>query len=68
VPKLVRTGLGEINAIARAQAPDLAFNIRAIRREVPTLVDESVPQVNVDDACFFGVTPVKIVKIRHIGG
>jgi len=68
MPKLDRAGLGEINAVAGPQAPGLALEIRAIERKVSALVDEAVPDVNIDDASLFGVVPVKIIEIGHIGG
>jgi hypothetical protein len=42
MPKLDRAGLGEINAVARPEAPGLALEIGAIERKVSVLVDEAV--------------------------
>ena len=68
MPKLDRAGLGEINAVARPEAPGLALEIRAIERKVSVLVDEAVPHVNIDDASLFGEVPVKVIEIGDIGG
>ena len=54
VRKLARAELGEIDAIAGAQAADLAFVLRTLRRIAPRLVDEAVPNVDVDDARLLG--------------
>ena len=63
-----RTGLGEIDAVACPQAPNLALEIGAIEREVSVLVDETIPDIDVYDSCLFSVAAVKIVEIRYIGG
>jgi hypothetical protein len=65
--ELERTGLGEINAVACPQAPGLAFEIRTIECEVSILVDETIPDVDVYDACLCSVAAVKIIEIRYIG-
>jgi hypothetical protein len=65
--ELERTGLGEINAVACAQAPGLALEIRAIEREISILVDETIPDVDVCDARLFSVAAVKIIEIRYVG-
>ena len=66
VRELARAELGEIDAIAGAQAADLAFVIRTLRRIVPRLVDKAVPNVDVDDARLFGPAAIELVKVGRI--
>src|SRR5262249_9601632 len=66
VSKLARAVVGEINAIAAAQAPDLTFIVRTLRRVAAGLVDETVPDVGVDDARLLGPTAVNFVEIGRV--
>ena len=50
VCELARAGLGEIDAVAGAQPPDLAFKVGALRGEAAGVVDEAVPDIDVGDA------------------
>src|SRR5262249_31081094 len=50
VGKLAGAELGEIDAVIGAQAADLAFIVQPLRRVAPGLVDEAVPDIDIDDA------------------
>ena len=65
VCELARAELGEIDAIAGAQAAGLAFVIRTLRRITPRLVDEGVPN-DKDDACLLGPAAIELVKVGRI--
>ena len=54
VGELAGAGLGEIDAVAGPQAADLAFEIRSLRGESAAVVDEAVPDVDIDDAGLLG--------------
>src|SRR5262249_3115077 len=66
VSELARAELGEIEAVVGAQAPDLALVVRALRGEPAGLVDEAVPDVDVDDARLLGPAAVELVEIGRI--
>ena len=44
--ELLRAGLGEINAVERAQPASLAFEIRPLRGEISFVIDEAVPDID----------------------
>jgi hypothetical protein len=48
--QLAGAGLGEIDAIGATQAADLALEIRPLRGVPALLVDETLPDVDIDDA------------------
>ena len=66
--ELARTRLGEVHAVAGPQAANLAFEIRALCREISGFVDEAIPHVDIDDPGLFGAAAIKIVEIDHVGG
>ena len=63
VRKLAGAELGEIDAIAGAQAANLAFVVRTLRRVAARLVDEAVPNVDVDDPRLVGPTAIELVEV-----
>src|SRR6185369_4515421 len=67
VSKFERTGLGEEDTVRRPQAAHLAFVIRSEVRVFSALVDEAVPDIDVDNTRAFGARPVEIVEINRIG-
>ena len=52
--KLAGAELGEIDAIPGAEPTNLAFVVRALRRVAARLVDEAVPNVDVNDPRLVG--------------
>jgi hypothetical protein len=63
--KLAATGLGEVHAVASAQASRLV-KIGTRLGEAAVLVDEPVPHVDIDDAGFVGAAAVQIVQEWNI--
>ena len=66
VRKLARAELGEIDAIAGAEPANLAFVVRTLRRVAAHLIDEAVPNVDIDDACLLGPAAIELVKVGQI--
>src|SRR5215467_13336822 len=66
VRELLRPRLGEIHAVGRSQAADLALEIGAMGGEISVLVDEPVPHVHKGDAGLFGPAAVEVVEISDI--
>ncbi|EJW09533.1 hypothetical protein A33M_1207 [Rhodovulum sp. PH10] len=64
--ELAGAGLGEMHAVRRAQAADLAFDVGAGGGEAAVLVDEAVPDVDIDDAGALGAAAIEIVEIAEI--
>src|SRR5262245_7798060 len=64
--KLARAELGEVDAVAAAQAADLAFVVRTLRRVAAGLVDEAVPDVDIDDARLLGAAAIELVEIGRV--
>ena len=64
--ELAGTELGEIDAVGGTQATDLPLVIRALRRVVAPLVDETVPDVDVDDSGLLGPAAVELVEVRGV--
>ena len=58
----------EIDPIARAQPPDLTFEVGPLRRIPTSLINESVPNVDVADARLLGLPAIEFVEIGRIGG
>ena len=54
VRKLAGAELGEIDAIAGAEPTNLAFVVRTLRRVAAGLIDEAVPNVDVNDPRLVG--------------
>ena len=65
--ELAGAGLGEMHAVARAQAPRLPFKVRAVIVVVAGVVDEPVPDIHVSGAGFLGAPAIEIVEIDHLG-
>src|SRR5450755_3272249 len=65
--ELARSGLGEVHAVAGAEASRLAFEIRTRRGEAAVLVDEAVPHIDIDDAGLVGAAAIEIVQEWNIG-
>ena len=59
--------LGVIDAVAAAQAANLSFVIRPLRRVAARLVDETVPDVDIDDSGLLRSAAVELVEIGGIG-
>src|SRR5256886_5238176 len=59
--------LGLIAAVAAAQAANLSFVIRPLRRVAARLVDEAVPDVDIHDSRLLGSAAVELVEIGRIG-
>ena len=68
VGELARARLGEIDAVARAQPPHLAFIIRAEVRVLAGFVDKAVPDVDVVHPSALGARAKKIVEVAGVGG
>src|SRR2546430_1882955 len=66
VSKLAGAELGEIHAIGRAQSPCLPFVVRPLGRVTAGLVDEAVPNVDINDARLLGSAAVELVEVRRI--
>ncbi len=66
--QLARAGLGEVHAVAGAQPPCLALEVGAGLGEAAVLVDEAVPDVDVDDARLVGAAAVELVEERDVAG
>src|SRR5262249_23007661 len=66
--RLAGAGLGEVDAIAGAQAPYLTFNIRAGLSIAALLVDEAIPYIDIDDARLIGPAAIQLVKKWDVGG
>ncbi len=64
--KLARAGLGEMNSVARAQTPVLTLEIGALEREAALVIDKAVPDVDIDDAGFFGAGAEQFVEIARL--
>ena len=67
VRELARAELGEIDAVAGAQAANLAFVVRPLRRVPAGLVDEAVPDIDIGDARLLGAAAVELVEVGRIG-
>src|SRR5262249_56902326 len=67
VGKLAGAELGVIDAVAAAQAANLSFVIRPLRRIAARLVDEAVPDVDIHDSRLLGPAAVELVEIGGIG-
>src|SRR5215813_2584425 len=67
VGKLAGAELGVIDAVAAAQAANLSFVIRPLRRVAARLVDEAVPDVDIHDSRLLGPAAVELVEIGGIG-
>ena len=61
--ELAGAELGEIDAVAGAQAADLPFVVRSLRIVTARLVDETVPDIDVNDSCFLRPATVELVEI-----
>src|SRR6516225_3968825 len=61
-------GLSEMHTIRRTQPTNLAFEVRALHRVTSLLVDEAVPDIDVNDSGFFGARAIKLVEITHVAG
>ncbi len=68
VRQLPGAGLGEIDAVGGAQAAHLAFIVGTEGRELSGVVDEAVPDIDVDDTGAFGALTIEVVEIKRIGG
>ena len=66
--ELARAGLGEIDAVARAQPAHLAFIVGAVGRVFAGFVDEAVPHVDIVGAGALGARAKEIVEIDRVGG
>src|SRR6516165_6817286 len=63
-----RAGFGEMHAIGATQPANLAFEIRALHGVTSLVVDKTVPDIDVNDAGFFGALAIKLVEITHVAG
>src|SRR5215831_11781247 len=68
VGKFSRPSLREVRAVARAQPAGLTFHIGAELSVAPLLVNETIPNVDIDDAGLVGPAPVKVIEKRDVGG
>src|SRR5262249_50885639 len=67
VRELPGAGFSEIDAIVRAQAANLALEVRPLRGELAGVVDEAVPYVDVDNAGLLGALAIKLIEIGGVG-
>src|SRR6516165_11189299 len=67
VSKLAGSEPSEIDPIARAQPPDLTFEVRPLRRIPSSLVDEAVPDIDVVDARLLRLPAIEFVEIGRFG-
>src|SRR5262249_32600070 len=67
VGKLAGTELGVIDAVAAAQAANLSFVVWPLLRVTARLVDEAIPDVDVNDPRLLGPATVELVEIGGIG-
>ena len=65
--ELARSVSGEIDAVPRAQPPDLTFEVRPLRGIPSLLVDETVPDIDVADVDLLGLLTIEPVEIGRIG-
>src|SRR5690242_21414544 len=61
-------GFGEMHAVGRAQPADLTFEVGTLHRITSLLVDKAVPDVDIDDAGFFGAPTIELVEIAYVAG
>ena len=66
--ELSGAGLGEVHAVAGAQPANLALNVGAGLGIAAVLVDEAVPNIDIDDARLIGPASVEVVEKRDVGG
>src|SRR5262249_33516672 len=66
VRNFLRAGLGKMHPVAAAQAPNLAFEIRALHCVLSMIIDETVPDVDISDPCLFRLLPIKLVEINDV--
>ena len=60
VPKLLRTGLGEIHAVISAQPARFSLEIRTVLDIAPLIINETVPDIDIRDTGFVGARAVKV--------
>ncbi len=65
---LHRARLGKMHAIGGAQSANLPFKVRALDGIASLVIDETIPDVDIDNSTFFGALAVKLVQVAHIAG